>query len=163
MRRGILIGILLCMLLAVGYFLAGCKSENKNTLEGVWERVEGKFTIAGETISPTQKAIKIFTKDHWAIIEQEPNAQKFSSNPTDAELINAAKGFDAFYGTYTLEGETLTESVELAFNPNWIGHSVSFEVRWEGDQWIQTGTFPLKALGLGENDEESYEVWKRIE
>jgi hypothetical protein len=55
------------------------------------------------------------------------------------------------------------EYVEFAFVPIWVGATVSFYIEWEGDRWIQTGTFPDKALGIGENNTGSYEVWKRIE
>lgn len=163
MRGGMFIGILLCILLAVGSFLAGCKSENENTLEGVWERVEARFTTAGITESDNQKVIKMYTKNHWVIIGQEPNRQNFTGEGTDAELLNAAKTFGMEAGTYTIKDNVLTEYVEYAFIPNWVGVTVSFNIKWEGDKWIQTGTFPNKALGMGENDTDSYEVWKRIE
>jgi hypothetical protein len=155
MRREALVGIMSVVLLAICSFLVGCKSEKKNTLEGVWERVEARFTTAGKTESPTRKAIKIFTTNHWVIIEQEPNRQKFSGQGTDSELLNAAKTFDAITGTYTLNGGILTESIDFSLDPNWVGTSIPFQIRWEGDRWIQTG----KMLG----DVESYEVWKRIE
>jgi hypothetical protein len=162
MRRGILIGVALVMSLAICSFLAGCKSEKKNTLEGVWERVEVRFTTAGKTESPTRKAIKIFTKNHWIILEQEPNRPKISAEATDSELLNAAKTFKAFAGTYTLKGDTLTESIEFAPPPRSIGISIPFQIRWEGDRWIQTGKFP-KGAGFADDGAESYEVWKRIE
>ncbi len=153
-----MIGIMSVVLLAICLFLAGCKSGNKNSLEGTWERVEARFTTDGKLAPTTRKAIKIFTKSHWVIIEQEPNRQKFSGQGTDSELLSAAKTFDTFAGAYTLKDDILTESIEFALTPNAIGESVPFNVRWEGDQWIQTGK-----VRLGENVTESYEVWKRIE
>lgn len=92
------------------------------------------------------------------IIEQEPNRPRFPGQGTDSELLNAAKAFDTFAGTYTVKGDTLTESIDFALTPNAVGESVPFKIRWEGDRWIQTGT-----VRLGENVTESYEVWKRIE
>ena len=151
------------LLLAICLFLVGCKSEKKNTLEGVWELVEARYTTAGKTESTNEKVIKMYTKKHWVIIGQAPNRQKFTGEGTDSELLNAAKTFGMEAGTYTIKDDILTESVEFAFVPNWVGATVSFKIKWEGDKWIQTGTFPNKALGMGENDTESYEVWKRIE
>jgi hypothetical protein len=151
------------LLLAVCFLLIGCKTEKKNSLEGVWERVEARFTTAGKTESPTRKAIKMFTKNHWVILEQEPNLPKVSAEATDSDLANAARAFEAIAGTYTLEGNTLTESIDFASDPNWIGNSIPFQIRWEGDRWIQTGKFPIKAMGIGQDDTESYEVWERIE
>jgi hypothetical protein len=86
MRKVILV-LVVPTLFAICCFQAGCKSEKKNTLEGAWERVEARFTVAGKTDSPTRKAIKIFTANHWAIFEQEPNRPKISSEPTDPELL----------------------------------------------------------------------------
>jgi hypothetical protein len=131
-------------------------------LEGVWERVEARFTAAGKTESPTRKAIKIFTKDHSVILEQEPNRPTISAKATDSERLNAAKAFEAFDGTYTLKGDTLTESIEFTPTPRSIGVSIPFQIQWEGDQWIQTGNFP-KGAGFADDDAESYEAWKRIE
>jgi len=151
------------MLLAVCSFLVGCNSEKKNSLEGVWELVEARYTTAGITESTNEKFIKIFTKNHWVGFAQAPNRQNFTGEGTDSELLNAAKTFGMYAGTYTVKDNILTESVEYSFVPNWEGITVSFTIRWEGDTWIQTGTLPYKALGMGENDTESYEVWKRIE
>ena len=150
------------LLLAVCSFLVGCNPKKDNTLEGVWERVEAKFTTAGVTESPTRKAMKIYTKNHWVIFEQEPNRPTISAEATHSELLNATKTFEAIAGTYTLNGNTLTESFEFASPTYSLGNSVSFQIRWEGDRWIQTGTFP-SSMGFGENDTESYGVWERIE
>ena len=143
MRRCLFVGIKSVVFLSICFFLVGCNSEKRNSLEGAWERVEAKFTTAGETETPSGTAIKMFTKNYWVIVEQGSN--------------------EALGGTYTFDGETLTEFVEFGYPQNWIGFSLSFNVKWEGDKWIQTGKFPMKALGLGENDMESYEVWKRID
>ena len=151
------------LLLAVCFLLIGCKVEKKNSLEGVWELVEARYTTAGEIESSNERVIKMYTKNHWVVMGQAPNRQKFNGEGTDAELLNAAKTFGMEAGIYTLKDNILTEYVEFAFVPNWVGATVSFTIEWEGDKWIQTGTFPNKALGMGENDTESYEVWKRIE
>ena len=36
------------------------------------------------------------------------------------------------------------------------------EFKWEGDEWVQTGTFPMKALGLGDHDAELYKRYRRV-
>jgi hypothetical protein len=154
MRKAMLL-LAVPTLLAICSFQAGCKSEKKNTLEGVWERVEARLTTAGKTESPTRKAIKIFTKNYWVILEQEPNRPTISINATDSEILNATKTFGAYGGTYTLKGDILTESIEFASPPDSPGISIPFQIRWEGDRWIQTGKMP--------GDVESYEVWKRVE
>ena len=66
------------LLLAVCFLLIGCKIEKKNSLEGVWELVEARYTTAGKTESKNEKVIKMYTKNHWVIMAQAPNRQKFN-------------------------------------------------------------------------------------
>ena len=143
--------------------LVSFSAEKKNTVLGTWELVSAKYTSAGNTQTNTGREIKIITKNHWAFLYQGSDRQKFAGQGTDAELLNAAKTFNAGGGTYTLKGDTYTEQIELSIVPNLVNVSIPFKIKWEGDQWIQTGTLPLKSMGLGENDIELYEVWKRIE
>jgi hypothetical protein len=79
----------------------------------------------------------------------------------DAELLAAAKGFGAGGGTYTLVGDTYTERMEFFYTPNHVGLSVPYKIRWEGDDWIQEGTFPMKALGLADSDSKLHERYRR--
>ncbi len=155
MSRWLLKGATMIIALAMSVVLSGCSAEKKNTLEGTWERVEARFTTAGKTESPTRKAIKIFTKNHWVILEQEPNRPTISAEATDSERLNAAKTFEAFAGTYMLKGDILTESIDFAPPSYSLGTSISFQIRWDGGRWIQTGKMP--------DGDETYEVWKRIE
>jgi len=139
-------------------------ADSKHTLEGTWELVSAKYTFPDKTeTNAGYKQIKVITKNHWAFVGQNTDRQKFTSQGSDAELLSAAKGFGAGGGTYTFSGDTYTEVIEFFHNPNYVGLSIPWNVKWDGDQFIQSGTFPIKAAGMGENDMQLYEVWKRIE
>jgi hypothetical protein len=124
--------------------------------------VDAKYTPADPTFSlSSYRQIKILTKTQWAYLSQEHSAPKLTSG-SDAELLAASKTFSAGRGTYTLDGDTYTEHVESFNTPNFVGASLNFKIKWEGVEWIQTGTLPLKALGLGGKDMELYERYRRI-
>jgi len=147
---------------AVAIGLLGCAPEKASPLEGAWELVDAKYAPADPTFSlTTYRQIKILTKTHWAYLSQDRSAPKLT-NGSDAELLAAAKTFGAGGGTYILDGDTYTEHVEFFATPNLVGASLKFKIKWEGDEWIQTGTLPLKALGWGEKDLELYERYRRI-
>ena len=151
-------------ILALCVSLLGCTVQRKNTLEGTWELVSAKYTIGDKTETHQGwREIKIITKTHVAFLSQKSERQKFAAAGTDAERLDAAKTFDAGGGTYTLEGENYTEHIEFFLTPNFVNVSLPFKIKWEGDQWIQTGTIPAKSMGLDDKDWELYEVWRRIE
>ena len=153
------LGLLLALLL-------NCGGGHDSRLEGVWELVSARYTSPDTTVvtTPTEwKQIKIITKSHFVFVGQEPDRAIFGGKPTDAELLAAARTFFAGGGTYTLVGDTYTESMQFFFYPNYVGHSIPFKSQIEGDRWIQSGTYPAKSIGLEEHEVELYEVWKRIE
>jgi hypothetical protein len=146
--------------------LIGCISEKKNKLEGTWEMVSAKYGTRDTTYDYAKlpfHMVKIITKNHWAFLEQDSSRNKFNGGGTDAELLDAAKKFGAGGGTYTLEGDTYTEHIEFFLIPNLVGMSIPYKADVQGDRFIQSGTMPMKAAGLGNEDIQLYEVYKRIE
>jgi len=142
--------------------LQACAPEKENLFEGTWELVDAKYTPADPTFTlSSYRQIKILTKTHWVYLSQEHSAPKLTTG-SDAELLAASKAFSAGGGTYTLDGDRYTEHVEFFSAPNFVGASLKFKIRWEGDEWVQTGTLPIKALGLGDKDVELYERYRRI-
>ena len=143
------------------------KGKGKNELEGVWQLESGKYTTPGGTKEVTAadfQQIKVITGTHWIVLGQELIRAKFVEGGSDTEVLAAAKSFFAGGGRYAIEGDTYTEHPEFFNNPNWVGQSIQFKYEMQGpDRWIQSGTFPLKKMGLAEDDTESVEVWKRIE
>lgn len=128
--------------------------EKKNPLEGTWELVSGKATWAdtSETYPETDdwRMIKIISKKHFVFVNQDTSGE-------------GSSGFGG--GTYSLEGDSYTEHIEFFAPPylDFIGKSFSFKSEVKGDQWIMSGTMPLKKMGLAENDMEIYEVYKRLD
>jgi hypothetical protein len=158
--RAFMMSIAIVAGIAIG--LQGCAPEKASALEGAWELIDAKYTPADPTFSlSSYRQIKILTKTHWAFLSQERSAQKMTSG-SDAELLAAAKTFSAGGGTYILEGDTYTEHVEFFGIPNFVGTALKFKIKWEGDEWIQTGILPIKALGMGDKDVELYERYRRI-
>ena len=143
--------------------LQGCASQAVSPLEGAWELVEAKYTPPDPTFTFADwRQIKILTKTHWVFLSQKRAAPKLTSSTNDTELLAAAKAFVAGGGTYALDGDTYTEHIEFFNTPNYVNMSLPWKIKWEGDEWIQTGTFPMKALGLADHDTELYERYRRV-
>ena len=135
--------------------------DKASPLEGAWELVEAKNVPADPDFSLTKThQIKILTKTHFAFMSQDRLPAK--TKPTAAELTAAAKSFSAGGGTYKLEGDAYTEHIEFFAVPKFVGASITFKIKWEGDEWIQSGTLPLKALGLSDHDVQITEKYRRI-
>jgi hypothetical protein len=141
----------------------GCASDRSHSLVGTWELIDARYTppdpafVLGEW-----RQIKVITSTHWVYMSQKRTAPKITSFTNDAELLAVAKGFGAGGGRYTLNGDTYTEHIEFFMAPNYLDRAVSFKVKWEGDEWIQSGTFPMKELGLAAQDMELYERYRRV-
>jgi hypothetical protein len=66
--------------------------------------------------------------------------------------VAAAKVFGAGGGTSTLNGDSYAEHLDFFILPNFVGVTIPWKVKWEGDEWIMTGTLPTKSLGLADRD-----------
>jgi len=129
------------------------------SLEGTWELVAVKNVPANPDFSLAKThQIKIITKTHFAFLSQD----RLPAKPSAEALAAAAKSFSAGGGTYKLEGDSYTEHIEFFAVPKFVGTSITFKVKWEGDEWIQTGTLPLKALGLNDKDVQIEERYRRV-
>jgi hypothetical protein len=133
--------------------------DKPRSLEGTWELVAARNVPADPNFSLAKtRQIKIITKTHFAFLSQD----RLPAKPTAAQLAAAAKSFNAGGGTYKLEGDAYTEHIEFFVVPKFVGASITFKVKWEGDEWIQTGTLPLKALGLSDQDVQIEERYRRV-
>lgn len=136
-------------------FLFGCTRttvEEKNPIEGTWELISGKSQYPDVTElwpdTDYERQIKIINQTHFVWINQD----------TSREHIYSFGG-----GKYTLNGDNYTEHIEMFILPSWIGKTIPFKIKIEGDTLILSGTVPLGKLGLAYSDYEHYEVWKRID
>jgi hypothetical protein len=65
--------------------------------------------------------------------------------------------------TYIWDDTSYTETITHFLNPNYIGVSVRFKSQFRGRLWILSGTFPVKTIGLPDDDYEMIEIYERIE
>ncbi len=124
----------------------------KNAIEGTWEMVSAKWSDPETTslwpVTDHARQIKMISRTHFVWINQDTSQKDVS-------------GFGG--GKYTLDGDKYTEHIEIFYDPIWIGKSVTFKIKVEGDTLIQSGKTPLKKLGIADYDLETYEVYKRID
>ena len=128
-------------------------------LRGVWQLVSGKYGTY--TTPATWRQIKIITKGHFAFLAEGARGVK--------ELKSAADSLQAFRtmisggGTYTLTGNTYKETLEYFADPTYLGLSIEFACRTEGDRFIQTGNLPTMEGGKKVGEVPLEEVWRRLE
>lgn len=99
---------------------------------GAWEVYALTFTHPDGTVDKVDIAnppgLKILSKTHWAFVEQNK----------EGDAIPTSGGG----GTYTVEGTTYTETVQYHAARDFIGKSIPFECKVEGDYWYQSGLLP---------------------
>ena len=119
---------------------------------GNWEMISAKWTSPDTTylfpITDHDRQIKMISRTHFVWISQDTSRKD-------------VYGFGG--GKYTLDGDKYTEHIEIFYDPIWIGKSITFTMKVEGDTLIQSGTTALKKLGLADYDMETYEVYKRLD
>lgn len=98
---------------------------------GAWEVASLTFTDPDGTVRVIEikdpPGLKILSESHWVFVEMTG----VEENPTSGGG-----------GTYTVEGTVYTEHVDYHAAQGFIGETISFECRVEGDQWYQTGLLP---------------------
>jgi hypothetical protein len=139
-------------------------AQQKSNIEGVWhmlsQKVDGKEML---TASATQ--MKYITAKHWIFIDQDKAktiaalAKKSQGDPVKAYQ----DAFGAGAGTYKLIGNTYTETIEQFPDPAYIGMSISFTVKVEGDRFHQSGKYPVLENGKKVRDVILEEVYERVE
>ncbi|PKV52824.1 hypothetical protein ATE84_4952 [Aquimarina sp. MAR_2010_214] len=112
------------------------KSKEVKKIEGAWKMVYGEIK-EGDSVKikdmTTSDFIKIIGKDHFAFFNQD------HTNP------------DGFYGgggTYTLEGNTYTETLQYCAVEAVRGHKFPFTVEIKGDTLIQYGLEEVKEANI---------------
>ena len=135
------------------------KAQSSCQLVGVWELVSGK----ADTISypATFHQWKIITRTHFAWIAKTDSVP--AEMKTAADSLRVFRSTGAGSGTYTLQGTTYTEHIQFFSDPAYIGMSLPFTCRTEGDRFIQTGSFPEQQGGKTVHTWRLEEVYRRIE
>jgi ketosteroid isomerase-like protein len=66
-------------------------------------------------------------------------------------------------GTYTLQGNTYTEHIEYFPMVSWIGLSLPFTCRTEGERFIQSGVLPVFEAGRRVGEQRMEEIYRRLD
>lgn len=105
--------------------------------------------------------MKIITKEHFIFVGEEPGRIKEMKNAADS--LTTFRKMESGGGTYTLKGTTYTETYNFFWDPAYVGLSISWTCRTQGDKLYQTGPFPIFRDGRKVRDMSISEVWRRIE
>jgi len=135
------------------------QAQSSCQLVGVWELVSGKADTA--SYPATLHQLKIITRTHWTFIAKMDNGIREMKTAADSLQVFRTTG--AGSGTYTLQGTTYTETIEYFPDPAYIGMSIPYTCRTEGDRFVQTGTFPELQGGKTVHTWRLEEVYRRIE
>jgi hypothetical protein len=152
--RAAVIAVLLPLLASVPL-----QAQNSCRPVGVWELVSGKADTASYPAAMHQ--VKIITRTHWVFIARYDSIIREMKTAADSLQVFRTSG--AGGGTYTLQGTTYTEKIDFFSDPAYIGMSLPYTCRTEGDRFIQTGTFPEQQGGKTVHTWRLEEVYRRIE
>lgn len=102
---------------------------------------------------------------HWIWIYQDKakTASALAKKGTTDPLKAFTDAFGAGAGSYTLKGNTYTETVEQFVDPGYIGLSIPFTVKVEGNRLYQSGKFPVYENGKKTREVLLEEAYERIE
>ena len=117
--------------------MISCTVSNDAELNGAWKYVSGSYKSNDSTNKATSddiNSIKIYTDNRYSVITQ----------------ITAEDDFFAHSGSYSLEGDTYTESFKLHTNPEMIGRSATFKYKLRNKQLIISS-------------DSMEEIWEKIE
>jgi hypothetical protein len=118
--------------------------EKENPYEGAWEVTYSKWIYPDTTIETTKfvnPEVKILTEKHFAF-----------------GLQSGKNKIDGGGGEYTYDADTYTELIKYHFVSDFIGKSVVFKSKIEGEMWTLSTVYKSDSL-----DVDGTETWKRIE
>jgi hypothetical protein len=154
---------LLSLVLAVSLIAVPAVAQQTPKIEGVWRMISGKEDGKERLTSGTD--IKYITAKHWIWIYQDKAktiaalAKKSQGDPLKAYQ----DAFGAGAGTYKLVGNNYTETIEQFMWTEYIGLSLNFTIKVEGNRLYQSGKFPYFENGKKTKDVLLEEVYERIE
>ncbi len=148
-------------LLAVAALLVAnpARAQSGCRVTGVWELVTGK--VDGQPYPAASHMVKFITRNHWAWVTRDDSVPM--QLRTTADSLAASQANAGGSGTYTVSGSTYTETITYFPDPAYIGMSIPFTCRVDGDRFYQTGNFPILRDGKKVRDALLEEVYRRIE
>jgi hypothetical protein len=148
--------------IAVALFVA-CSKEEKTSastglpLQGTWQLIKAtseRNDSIVRTDPPGTRMIKIINEDHFAFLNHDVKAE--------GDTSKTAKLFVAGGGTYTLADNKYTEHLDYCSARDYEGHVFEFTIEIKGDTLIQTGIEKLKDFGIGEQNVQLQETYRRV-
>lgn len=118
------------------------EGKTANRLAGSWKLVSAKYGGRESTLPKVATTLKHVTPTHytWVTIDKDGQVTRIGG------------------GTYVFNGKLLESTPEYGLGPDFVaikGKRQSFEIKFDGDRWTQSGT-----LSTGTTLEE---VWERVE
>ena len=117
-------------------------AQDAKAFVGTWERIAYKDDNGQAVEDRLVRANLIFGADGNYSQVQLPRGREYKNKPlkelTKEELLNRFEGAAAYYGAYTVTGNTLTRKMRVNLNPNAEGTVLTQEFRFEGDLLILT-------------------------
>ena len=108
------------------------QTESSNPLIGAWEFVSSRVVLPDTVISAVNTSDRVglyfFSEAHWGFV---------GSTPDGGELLYAGNG------SYTLDGNVYTETVDYHTVTDVIGTRLSFEFEIDGDTLKKVGYLPV--------------------
>lgn len=138
-------------------------AQEKSGIVGTWLLESQKFD--GQEQLGSAREVKHISQHHFAWTNQD-KAKSISlfARKTPNDSLAAFRDWQSFgEGTYTLNGDTYTETMESFVDPQYIGMSIAFTVKVEGDRLYQSGKLPIYQDGKKVNEVMLEEVYKRLE
>lgn len=122
----------LAALLLAGCAATGTASQSGDCdLVGAWEVESLKLTQPDGTVEVVDigdpPGLKIFSPTHWVFVEQAD----------DEAGVTHGGG-----GRYEVAGNRYTEFVQYHTARDYVGQTLTFECRVDGERWYQTGPLP---------------------
>ncbi|MGA2381905.1 MAG: hypothetical protein ABSG61_00565 [Gemmatimonadales bacterium] len=134
-------------------------AQSRCRLVGVWELVSGKAD--GQPYPANLHQWKFITRARWAwVAKRDTTVTEMKTASDSLKVANTTEGAG---GTYTLQDTTYTEKIEFFPDRAYVGLSVPFACRTEGDRFYQTGGMPILEGGRTVRTLKLEEVWRRIE
>lgn len=123
---------------------------NGNDLIGSYRLLESTTIKGGDTVylrvdSSKTEMIKVINTTHFAFFNHDKNQGK------DSTALFVSGG-----GTYLLEGDNYTESLDFCTYRPWEGKQFKFTVSLKGDTLTQEGMEELPELGVKQYITEKY-------
>ncbi len=131
---------LLAVMLAGRFFLF---AQTPSNLEGVW-KIQQSATADGGLVNQTPLSnLVIFTPEHYSLVRiaGSEGPRRFETHwlPTDAEKLARYDAMFVNAGTYEIEADRLTMMPIVARVPEFVGGSLEYQYRLNGDVLTLTG------------------------